>query len=288
MLSIANVEGYETMPREITTPIREGLSAKIYLACYPGAKTVYRLAQEWRVRPSSIAREVNERFPELFEKKKKTEKGRKKKLIRSKVGPLLQEIEAELEKVSKVGGKDLKLTANEREKLKEYLNGPFRESLSPKYIEFDYSRGIDAFSEILSRLKCVFTAVFMPKVINTIQKRLGVSEPISETYRRLLHLDSSTIKSAFESSIINPVKGFSDRLFWKLDAVPTFGLVRMGDYARGYKEFMKSSANAYRMGFEKGYAEGYREGLGEKLRNSGNCAKGRKKEESPKGVRNEG
>lgn len=272
------------MPRKITSPIREGLSAKIYLACYSEPKTVYRLAQGWKVRSSSIAREVNERFPELFEKEKKTEKGRKKKLIRSKVGPLLQEIEGELGKASKVGGNDLKLTVNEREKLKEYLNGPFRESLSPKYIEFDYSRGIDAFSEILSRLKCVFTAVFMPKVINAIQKRLGVSEPISETYRRLLHLDSSTIKSAFESSIFNPVKGFSDRLFWKLDAVPTFGLVRMRAYAWGYKEFMKSSTDAYRMGFEKGYIKGYREGFrGESSGIPGIARKEEKREESPKG-----
>lgn len=205
------------MPKKIENPLSEGLISKIYLVAFSEYKTAYQIAKkELDVRTGQVTREINrEKYSHLFDREVEREK---KKPIRSKVEPFLSRLESNLKE------DNTKLTKNERKQLKQYLNGPFRKAIQKKYLNIDYNKQIDAYSEILGVLLAITsveTAVrFSIKFSDSLDKNISKEELKEELYNAWRNEAPNDLMSSpapwTNDQVFNPVKGFSQGLLNKL------------------------------------------------------------------------
>lgn len=142
------------MPKKIENPLCEGLISKVYLAAFPKYKTAYQIAvKELDVRSNQVTREINkEKYSHLFNRKEVREK---KKPVRSEVEPFIEEME----------DRGLTLKVPEEERLRSYLNGPFRKAVDDEYLGVDMvSKSLDAYEIILGQLKLVLSPEYAIRV----------------------------------------------------------------------------------------------------------------------------
>ncbi|KXA95805.1 hypothetical protein AKJ65_00625 [candidate division MSBL1 archaeon SCGC-AAA259E19] len=205
------------MPKKIEDPLKEGLISKIYLAAFNEYTTMYDLAQNvLDVRPHQVSRWVNERYPKLFEKKVER---KKKKPIRAKVEPFLKKLEANLKEDA------VRLTKQEKEQLKEFLNGPFRKATQKKYLDIDWDKDVDAYSELLGLLlsitgveRAIRTSISLLKKSHRAHLQEKMRKQFYDVWqnRAPKELDMGPVPWG-DNEIFEPVKEFPDKLFDKLE-----------------------------------------------------------------------
>lgn len=220
--------------KKIDDPLREGQVAKIYFAAFQKPETGYMLAKKVfgtetyvrktasgeekeseKARKSNKPYEIAKRYNELFDRPE--EEGKNK--IFSKVEPFLKKLEANLKK------DNIKLTKEERKQLKEYLDGPFRKATRGKYLKIDYSKEVDAWSELLGLLMAITgieysvrLSVNFSRLLPSSDSEKKVKEVMYDTWRNKApeELGLSPLPLS-NDEIFNPVKNFSESLLEKLD-----------------------------------------------------------------------
>lgn len=254
--------------KEIKDPLREGQPAKIYLAAFTKPMTGYGLAkkvfgaetyyiekstgreEKTRVKQTNRPYEIANENKELFERLE--EEGKNK--IFSKVEPFLNKLEKNLNNGNNG------LTESERKQLKEYLEGPFRKAIQEKYLNVNYRREVDAYSEILGILISVlwvesharhtleFLEIHKEDLPGSVSKE-EAKKNIYESWQDEMPKDLGVAPfPASDDEILNPVKDFSDELLEKLMDTDLGG---SKDVLRKYLRFVNKTLNKINKMFYK-------------------------------------
>jgi hypothetical protein len=219
--------------KKIENPIRDGLPAKVYLAAFfkpiSGYEIARRIFGTRKVRREGWDKEVTKeiitpnkpyaivkKYKGIFDRIKEKEGNREVLKILSKIEPLLDEIDLELEKGSKA-----KLTVKEREILNQFIEGKFRKYVAQNF-QVDYGQTIDAFAWLTGHLGFpaawaqFFQDVKNPvSVVVELQKFTGGNFPLDkETFQALLEMQPELLTKIMQSSSRgNEIADFMGPLF---------------------------------------------------------------------------
>lgn len=202
--------------KSLQTP---GLHSKIYIATFSEKISVNKIAEKIYGDPSKNQKISSifsdERFNILFDfRKPSLEEDRRKTYVIGRVEPFLNEIE-----------KKVDLKEKERDKLKKYLDGPFRKATKKKYLDIDYSKEIDAYSELLGLLLAITgieytirTSVLFGDTLPIPDSHKGMKEKFYEIYQNKAPEEFSMSSVPWsDDEIFDPVKDFPDELLEKFD-----------------------------------------------------------------------
>lgn len=243
------------MPRgkEIENPLREGLPAKIYLATFSGKNTIGEIAskiygKEKKSNQSRISDYVGKsRFSHLYKIEKPSigsEGDRRTTYVLADETAFLEELEENVD-----------LDSDEKELLEDYIDGPFRKAANEEYIKTDYSKPVDAYSEILGLLLSIIGTEMASRKFLPAFKSLGFMKLLEEAEEELPskfsderpremfynfmgeYFETKNVEEvpATKKEIREPLKEFPDDLLDKLLSNPglkgAMGTLKYGQYA---------------------------------------------------------